>query len=100
MQNAEVSLGISPDASAIAAASKALLDGAIARRQAVRLCWPYGGHSMEVAGDALGGWHVRAPLDRASPGGCSTTIRVRAKPCSERLHHHHAPGDCPGPGSP
>ena len=77
MQNAEMSLGISPDASAIAAASKALLDAAVARRQAVRLCWPYGGHSMEVAGDALGGWHVRAPLDRSSPSGCSTTIKVR-----------------------
>ena len=77
-QNAEMSLGISPDASAIAAASKALLDAAVARRQAVRLCWPYGGHSMEVAGDALGGWHVRAPLDRSLPSGCSTTIKVRS----------------------
>ena len=77
MQNAEMSLGISPDASAIAAASKLLLDSGIRRRQAVRLCWPYGGHSMEVAGDVLGGWHVRARLDQqSSPSGCSTKIEV------------------------
>lgn len=79
-QNAEMSLGISPDASAIAAASKLLLDAAIRRRQAVRLCWPYGGCSMEVAGDVLGGWHVRAPLaPQASSGSCSTQIEVRAR---------------------
>ena len=79
-QNAEMSLGISPDASVIAAASKLLLDAAVWRRQAVRLSWPYGGHSMEVAGDVLGGWHVRAPLSRqASSRGCSTEIQVRAR---------------------
>ncbi len=78
-QNAEVSLGISPDASTIAAASKLLLDMAVRRRQAVRLCWPYGGHSMEVAGDVLGGWHLRVPLQqRRSDAGCSTTIEVRS----------------------
>ncbi len=78
VQNAEMSLGISPDASVIAAASKLLLDAGIRRRQAVRLCWPYGGHSMEVAGDVLGGWHVRAPLSQqASSSACSTKIEVR-----------------------
>ena len=77
LQNAEVSLGISPDASAIAAASKLLLDAAIRRRRAVRLCWPYGGHSMEVAGDVLGGWHLRVPLQQQrSDAGCSTTIEA------------------------
>ena len=77
LQNAEVSLGISPDASTIAAASKLLLDASIRRRQAVRLCWPYGGHRMEVAGDVLGGWHLRAPLQQQrSNAGCSTTIEV------------------------
>ena len=80
-QNAEMSLGMSPDASAIAAASKALLDAGVARRQAVRLCWPYGGASMEVAGDVLGGWHVRAPLACSTSSGCSTTIQVRGGPC-------------------
>ena len=79
-QNAEVSLGISPDASAIAAASKLLLDAGIQRRQTVRLCWPYGGQSMEVAGDVLGGWHVRAPLtQQSSSGSCSAKIEVRSR---------------------
>ena len=91
----DVPWAISPDASAIAAASKALLDAAVARRQAVRLCWPYGGHSMEVAGDALGGWHVRAPLDRSSPSGCSTTIKVHSSAALSDVSHHHAPCDCP-----
>ena len=73
-----MSLGISPDASVIAAASKLLLDAGTRRRQAVRLCWPYGGHSMEVAGDVLGGWHVRAPLSQqAASSACSTQIEVR-----------------------
>ncbi len=81
-------MGAPPDASAIAAGSKLLLDGWRERARAVTLTWPYGGASVEVAGDVLGGWHVRAPLDCAcaqqpqpqqqQQHGCSIQIRVRA----------------------
>ena len=83
-QEAETAVGAPCEASAIAAASKLLLDGWRERRRAVTLVWPYGGASVEVAGDVLGGWHCRAPL-ACSAQGCSVQIRVRARPAGTLL---------------
>ena len=74
-QEADNAVGAPPDASAIAAGSKLLLDGWRERARAVTLTWPYGGASVEVAGDVLGGWHVRAPLDACNAAGCTVQIR-------------------------
>ena len=75
-QEAENAVGAPSEASAIAATSKLLLDGWRERRRAVTLVWPYGGASVEVAGDVLGGWHCRAHLN-CTAQGCSVEIRVR-----------------------
>ncbi|BDA48731.1 probable 5'-AMP-activated protein kinase subunit beta-2 at C-terminar half [Coccomyxa sp. Obi] len=72
VEEAEKALGCAPDASTIAAASKLLLDRSVERRQRVRLSWPYGGYSVEVAGDVVGGWHVRAPLRQCPTSACSS----------------------------
>lgn len=78
LQEAEKALGCAPDASTIAAASKLLLDRSVERRQRVRLTWPYGGYSVEVAGDVVGGWHVRTPLQQCPTSACSSIeLRVR-----------------------
>lgn len=78
LQAAQKALGYEPDASAIAAASKLLLDASCEARRRVRLRWPYGGGSVEVAGDVVGGWHVRTPLqESADQQGCTTVITVR-----------------------
>jgi len=78
-QEAQKALGCAPDVSTIAAASKLLLDRSCERRQRVRLTWPYGGYSVEVAGDVVGGWHVRTPLHQCPNQACSSIeIRVRS----------------------
>ena len=72
LQEAEKALGSAPDASTIAAASKLLLDRSVELRQRVRLSWPYSGYSVEVAGDVVGGWHVRSPLRQCPSSACSS----------------------------
>lgn len=78
LQESQKALGCAPDPSTVAAASKLLLDRSCERRQRVRLTWPYGGYSMEVAGDVVGGWHVRTPLHQCpNQAGSSIEIGVR-----------------------
>ncbi len=98
LQEAQKALGCAPDASTVAAASKLLLDRFCERRQRVRLTWPYGGYSMEVAGDVVGGWHVRTPLRQCpNQAGSSIEIAVRPYPANAsawQQHVGHSPVTC------
>lgn len=59
------------------AATRWLAESARERRDRVLLTWPHGGLSVDIAGELVGGWMQRVPLQRTPPRAHGSRAGVR-----------------------